>query len=368
MILTKYIIKELCKNQLIVLVILFLVCICQKFLKMVNLVVDGNISICLIFICIALSIPELGKLIIPFSVLVSVPLTFYRLHVHNEILGMYICAINKCIFIKGTLFFSGIILILSGINVTYVSPYCGLYQNKLLFEMYHNVNLVMLTEKKFQVLINKCLVLFIDDIRKKSLYNVFLSNKDKDIFTTIIAEQAEICYMPNGMKLVNLERGICYEIYNKNKLYEDVFITKFAQYQLCLDQNIKILSLKNKINYMTMCQLWHSSSYEARIEFHWRLILLVSVIIMPMITTLLFITITPNYLFLMILTFFLYVMFFVLQILLRFYMFVDTFNPIIYMWKINIIYFMIIGILNFWNSYYIRKIFFMIKFCNKTRV
>lgn len=368
MILIKYIVKEICKNQLIVLTILFLVCFCQKFLKMLNLAIDENIPICLIFLCIGLNIPELGKLIIPFSLFISIPITFYRLHIYNEIIAMYACSVNKYIFIQSVLFFSGIVLIFFGINMLWLAPYCGCYQNKLLSEIYKSVDLTVLTEKKIQLLTNQHLVFYVDNIQERELKNIFLVRKDHNLLTIVIADQGDIYHIFNGLKLITLKKGICYEIYDKQKLYKDICVSKFYKYQVCFDQNVKILHKKNEINYMSMYQLWSSISYEALMEFHWRLTLLVSIIIMPIISTLLFIVVSPNYLSFTIFIFVLHMIFFLLHILLRFYRFLDTDNSVMFIWGINVIYFFIAWFLYFWNSVYIRKLFFIIKYFNFIKV
>lgn len=361
MILIKYIVREAFKNQLIVLIILFLVCLCQKFIKMLNLFVDGNVSIYLIFMFIGLSIPELSKLIIPFSVFISVPITFYRLHMHNEILAIYICSIDKYIFIKSILYFAGIISVFSWINMLWLSPYCGYYQNKLLFELNKNVDLIALTEKKFQSLGNEHSVFFIENISKNKMKNIFLVRKNKEALTVIIANQGNICYLSDRLKLIILEKGICYEIYNKHKLCENIYVSKFHHYKTYLDRNFKILHKKNEISYMSVFQLLNSCVYEAHLELHWRLTLLISIIVMPIIATLLFVTIVPNYISCTIFLIFLYVTFFLLHILLRFYFFKNINNPIIWIWGINIMYIIVALVLNLWNSFYIKKLLFLIK-------
>lgn len=360
MILIKYIVKEVYKNQLIVLLVLFLVCLCQKFLKMLHLIVDENISVFLIFMCVGLNIPELSKLVIPFSIFISVPITFYKLYIHNEILAMYSCAVDKYIFVRSILLCTGIILIFSSINIAWLAPYCGYYQNKLLSEI-NNLDLITFNERKFQSLINKRSIMFVDDIQEKKLRHVFLTRKEKDVLTVITADRGNIYHLYNGSTLIILKKGICYEIHSKKKLYEDIFISKFSQYQTCLDQNIKISRRKNEINCMSMCQLLNSLSSEARIEFHWRLTLLISTVIMPVIAMLLFINIVPNYFLFIMLMIFLYVMFFLSHVLLRFYTFSMIDNPIIWMWGVNIFYFIIAGILNLWNSFYIKRLLLMIK-------
>lgn len=362
MILVKYIIKEACKNQLIVLIILFLVCVCQKFLKMLNLVLCDNISMYLVLICIGLNIPELGKLIIPFSVFISVPITFYRLHMHNEILAMYVCGVDKCVLIRGVLLVVGIISIFSGINMSWLSPYCGYYQNKLLSEINKNVDLFTLTEKKFQFLSTKYLVLFVDNIKEKKLNDVFLVRKSKNALAIIIAEQGDVYCLSNGLKLITLKRGVCYEIYNRKKLYENICISNFFKYQVCLDRHIEVLHKKHEINYMSMLQLWNSFSYEAHIELHWRLTLLISIIILPTIAALLFINISSSYLLFVVFLVLFSTIFFLLHILLCFYMFLEVTNRIMWIWGINIFYIVIALILNLWNSLYIKRVFFLMKF------
>lgn len=361
MILIHYIIKEVYKNQLIVLMILFLVCVCQKFLKMLNLVVDENVSFFFVIVCLLLSIPELGKLIVPFSLFISVPITFYRLHIYNEIIAMCVCSVNRYIFIGSVLFFSGIVVIFLGVNILWLAPYCGYYQHKVFSEVYKNIDYSMLTERKIQFLADKRLVLFVDSIQDAVLKHVFLTRKNNDALTIIVADQGDICHVSNVLKIITLTRGMCCEIFNKNKLYEEICISKFLKYQISLDQDNKMLPVKNEVNFMSIYQLWTASSREACIEFHWRLTLLVSVIIMPIISTLLFIMIPASYLFFTVLVFILHIIFFLLQIYLRFYMFSDVTDSVMYMWSINIIYLLIAGFLNFRDSLCVRRLFFMIK-------
>lgn len=360
MILVKYITKELCKNQLIVFFVLLLVCLCQKFLKMLHLAVYENISIYLFVMCIGLNMPELGKLIIPCSVFISVPITFYRLYVHNEILAMYACSVDKYIFVKSILFFSGVVLIFAWFNISWLSPYCGHYQNALLSEIRKNINLVVLTEKRFQLLENKCLVIFIEHIQRKRLNRVFLVRHDKDTLTAIIAKQGDVYYLLNELNVI-LNSGICYEIYNKKNLYEDICVSEFLQCQMCFDRDVKTVWRRSESNYMSMCQLWHACSYESRVELHWRLTLLISIVIMSIIAMLLFIKVAPHYFLLVALMMCLYITFFFFHILLRFYIFVDVFYPIMWMWGVNIIYCVIAGVLFLWNSYYIKEILLKIR-------
>ncbi|URJ28130.1 LPS export ABC transporter permease LptF [Candidatus Blochmannia vicinus (nom. nud.)] len=361
MIFTKYILKEIFRNQLIILTLLFLVCFCQKLIRMLGLVIDGNISMYLFFICLGLNIPEAGKLLIPFSVFLSVLVTFYRLHIHNEIIAMYSCAVDKYLIIRSIFLFSGIVATFAIINIGWLSPYCSSYQSKLLHEIKENINLTVLSEKKFQPLSTKSLILFADSIQGKKLKHVFLvktnQNKNNGMYTIMTSEHGNVDQNPDGSRLIILEKGTYYEIYNKCELCEHVFITNFSKYKMSINNTVKTLLKKNKsIDHMSIYQLWYSVAPKARVELHWRLTLLMSIFIMPMITTLLTITISYNYLSNFLLTIFLYTIFFVLHTLLRSHIILEKTNPIVWMWVINSIYLLIALLLNAWDTSCMKKL------------
>lgn len=361
MIFTKYILKETFKNQFIILTLLFLVCFSQKLVKMLGLMIDNNISICLIFLCLGLNIPELGKLLIPFSVFLSVLVTFYRLHVHKEIIAMYSCAVDKYIFIRSMVFFSGIVAIFTMINIAWLSPYCSSCQSRLLYQIKENINSVVLSEKKFQPLATKYLILFSDSIQGNTLKHVFLSkknpDKDSDMFIIITADQGSVCRNSDGSRSIILEKGTYYEIYNKCELRKDVFITDFSQYAMLINGTFKRLLKKNEsVDHMSMYQLWCSDQLEMRMEFHWRLTLLVSIFIMPMIAVLLITVVSYNYFSNLLATLVLCTIFFIFHILLRSCVLLDTINPIVWMWVINSIYLSIILLLNSWDTSCMKKL------------
>ncbi|URJ32264.1 LPS export ABC transporter permease LptF [Blochmannia endosymbiont of Camponotus sp.] len=361
MIFTKYILKEIFKNQLIILTLLFLVCFCQKLIRMLGLVIDSNISIYLIFLCLGLSMPESGKLLIPFSVFLSVLVTFYRLHAHNEIIAMYSCAVDKYIFLRSMFVFSWIVATFTMINIAWLSPYCSSYQSRLLYKIKENINLVVLSEKKFQPLVTKYLILFAGSIQGSKLKNVFLSkinpDKDNNMFIIITSDQGSIRRNPDGSRLIILENGTYYEIYNKCELCKDVLITDFSQYQMLINNTIKTLYKENEsVDHMSMHQLWCSDKLEMRVELHWRLTLLVSIFLMPMIATLLITVVSYNYLVNLLVTVFLYIIFFIFHILLRSCVLLDNINPIVWMWVINSIYLSIVLLLNSWDTSYIKKL------------
>ncbi|URJ25127.1 LptF/LptG family permease [Candidatus Blochmannia ocreatus (nom. nud.)] len=358
----KYILKAVFKNQLIILIILFMVCFCQKLIKLLGLLENANVSMYLIVLCLLLNIPELGKLIIPCSTFLGVLITFYRLHVHNEIIAMYSCAVDKVLLIKSILIFSVIIAGFFSIDLAWLSPCCAYYQNRLLYDIKDSINFNDFWEKKIYSLdVAKNLILFIDSVHDQKLKDIFLLkiHRDKDVSTSIIvtADYGNIKQQSDGLKTIVLENGVCYDLYYKNEVYNNVFITDFAQYEMLVNPVFrKIFKQKKSIDYMSMRQLWYCEQLEAQIELNWRLTLLISIFVMPMTAMFLITNFSNSYLFKFLLGMFLYIFFFVSHIILHYYIIVDETNSILWIWLFNGLYLTIIFLCNMWNTVFMKKL------------
>lgn len=354
MILILYTLRKVFKNQSIILVLLLLVCICQKLIKLLEL--ENNISVRLIILYLIINIPELGKLLIPFSLFLSVMITYYQLHIHHEILAMYACGISKYTFIYSILLCSIIVSCIAFVNLFWLCPYCVQYQDNILYKVKKNVFLNICIDKKFQRFFDKRLILFVDEIHNKQLRNVFIANKKQNGYdstvSVITADHGTIQNDFDNFQLIALNKGIYYEIHSNKNVYTDVCVTSFVQHQILIDCNsIFSKNINKSIDYMSMIQLWNSPLLEAYIEFNWRLTLLVSIFVMPIIALLLMINVSNQYLLSFLLAVFLYVSFFFSHILLRSSYMLFSINSVIWIWLINFIYLTIICFLNFRNKF-----------------
>lgn len=360
MILIKYTLKQMCKNHLIILILLFLVCICQKLIKILG--IEHNTSISLIILYIILNIPELSKLLIPFSLFLSVIITYYKLHIHNEILAMYSCGMSKYILIQSVLLYSSIVLCIAFTNLFWLYPYCKQYQDNVLEEVKKHTYFNIYIDKKFQLFSQKNLALLINNINNKKLENVFIANKQKNGYNNTIniitAEQGNIYNNLNHSQAIILNKGTYYKIDNNQKIYTNICITNFSQYKTLIDYNFNFLKKPYKtIDQMSINQLWHSSLEEAYLELSWRLTLLISILIMPTIALLLIINIIYKYLPNFLLSIILYIIFFLSHILLRFYYISSPIHSIIEMWLINLIYLILIYLINIRKTFLLKSFF-----------
>ncbi|ADV33449.1 putative permease [Candidatus Blochmanniella vafra str. BVAF] len=359
MILIRYIIKEVFRNQLIILILLFLVCICQKLIKIVG--VDNPIPVYLIFLHLTLNIPELGKLVIPFSLFLSVFITCYRFHLHNEILAMYSCAINRFFFVKSIFLYSIIVFIISLINVMWLSPYCEQLRYVTLSSINKNIYSIKLVEKKFLLMLSKHTVFFIKKIKNKNLQYIFIVKKNhhingSNVCVIITANNGDVYNYSNNLKAITLKSGTYYEIHYDQLIFTNIYISDFSRYHTLIDYNMKSPQKGFKIvEHMTISQLiCHDSLPEKYIELNWRFTLLVSIIIMPIIALLLVINISNGYFLNFVLAISLYILFFMLHILLRFSITLDYRDSMLYMGGVNVIYFIIALLMNLGKYQYLR--------------
>lgn len=368
MILSKYIYKKIFKNQLIILILLLLVCICQQLIKILGL--GNNAAMYLIFLYLIFNIPELAKLTIPFSLFLSVIITFYRFHIQNEIIAMYSCGIKKYFFFQKILLYSFIIVCFAFINMSWLTAYCEQYQNNILYKIKKNVNFNKFIEKKFEFFPNKNLVLFIDTIDNKILYDVFIIKKRKidnnDIYDIIIADQGSIYRDCNGAQSVVLQAGSYYKIQHNQTKHPQIYITNFFQNQMLINYNNTNFPFKeyNIISSMSIGQLWGSSTIATKIERNWRLTLLISILMMPLIALLFMTNITRHHLPNFLLAIILYTFFFVLNILLRSCVILHCSYASILIVFINCIFFIVSYSISLWK-YFLLKIFFLKNIFNK---
>lgn len=353
MILTKYMLKEIFKNQLIILVLLLFICICQKLIKLVGL--NHDISMYFIFLYFILSIPELSKLIIPLSLFFSIIISYYRFHCHNEILAMYLCGTKKSFFIYNILLYSLILSCIAFANITWLSPYCDHTRNNLLLEIKKQIYFYKFIEKKIYFFFDKKTILFINKINNKTLQDIIIikkkNNPNENIDSIITAAQGNIYYHNNKYpKSINLQTGRHYELIHNYTTYSNFYITNFIQQKMLINHRFNSSNkINNIVNHMSMSQLWNSKTTETQIEFHWRLTLLISIIILPIIALLLMINISYNYLFNFLLSTMLYILFFILHILLKSYAILHYPNSIIWIWLVNYIYFITALIIHLWK-------------------
>ncbi|WP_367680366.1 LPS export ABC transporter permease LptF [Candidatus Fukatsuia anoeciicola] len=356
MIIIKYLAKETAKNQIIILFILLLIFFSQKLVVILRAVVNGDIPINLVFYFLGLGLPEMAQLILPLSLFLSLLMTYNKIYTKSEITAIYACGLGKKSLIITALSLALITAALAAVNVLWLGPWSMKYQEKVLNNAQVNLNLTALLEGRFQSSKNGNTVVFVKNINGKKFNRVFLAqlkpngNQQPSI---MVAKSGYMSECIDGSQLITLDKGTRYE---GTALLRNFRITDFEDYQVTIGYQ-SIIPSSSSSEQMSTSSLWYSNYPAARAEFHWRLTLIIAVIIMALLVVPLSVVNSRQGRVLSVLpAILLYLVFFLFQSSLHSNASRGKLDPLLWLWMINGIYLALAIILNMWDSLVICKL------------
>lgn len=358
MIITRYLVRETFKSQLAILFVLLLIFFCQKLVRIFGAAMDGEVSINLVLSLLCLGVPKMAELILPLSLFLGLLMTLSSMYAESEITVMYACGLGKSILIYAALVLSLITGICATLNVIWFSPWSSRHQDLMMAEAKANPNLSMagLLGEQFKSAENGTSVLFLANFQDNAFEHVFLAQRKLHGHTrpsVLMASGGHIIQRSDGSQVVMLDKGTRYE---GSATLHDFCITHFNKYQSVIWYK-KVTVDSNEAEKMTILQLWASPTAEARAELHWRLTLVVSVLIMAMMVVPLSV-VNPRQgrMLGMLPAMLLYLIFFLLQSTLRSNGAQGKLDPMLWMWMTNIAYLALALILNLWDSIPARRL------------
>ncbi|QOI10811.1 LptF/LptG family permease [Blochmannia endosymbiont of Colobopsis nipponica] len=352
MIITRYLIKAILKNQLIIFLVLLVVFFCQKFVKVLSILVENNVSIFYIFFLVFLSLVDVLKFILPFSLFLGLLITFKNFYMEHEIIGIYTCGLGKFYIMRTVSIFTIFIVVFLAVHIFWVSPWSSYYRDKFLFDLKYRFSALNIISGKFYFLDKRYLLFFISDIKKKFYFkNIFIVKFQpigNNVSSLISAHMGFIDHLQNGDEYLVLNDGVYYEWFKDTDVFSNFFVTNFFKYKLLLTSSKRIYR-SIKVDQMSIHELWDAGTLEANVELHWRFTLIISVWIMSMIATSLSVSCLHKYS-LMSWSFglILYFFFFTLQVSLRFYGVKNNLDHLVlFIWLTNIVYCIIFLAINY---------------------
>ncbi|CUR53749.1 Lipopolysaccharide export system permease protein LptF [Serratia symbiotica] len=359
----KYLTKKILKNQIFILLILFLVFFFQNLIRILDDTINNNISTKLTFFLLLFNIPKIIQLILPLSLFLSILLTLRKLYADSEITIMYSCGLHYKILIIPAMLLAMFTAVIAFINIFIISPIIYNYQSIIINEVKSNLNYSGLTEGQFKSLKNGNIIFFIKNIKNNKLNKIFLAqfqSNNINFPSIITAENGKIEFKKDGSQIIILNKGTSFEC---TKLLHNFNITNFNDYKIFIQyKKITLNNINDNSEQMLIKSLWKSKNQNIRAELHWRLTLVISVILMALLAVPVSL-INPrtgnilNILFAILL----YLFFFLLQTTLHSKTIKEKLDPILWLWGVNFIYFILILLLNLWNTILIRKFRFYLK-------
>jgi lipopolysaccharide export system permease protein len=355
-IIIKYLVHETLKSQIAILFILLLIFFCQNLVRVLSNVVDGDVPTNLVLSLLLLGVPKMAQLIIPLSLFLGLLMTFGRLYTESEITVMHACGLGNRTLIIAAMILAIFTSAMAAVNVFWVNPIASSYQDMIASEAKANPRIAGLIERQFKLSLDGTAVVFIGNVKGSTFNNVFLAQLKTNGTqrpSVVVAEHGNINLQKNGSQVVTLGKGTRFE---GTALLRDFRITDFNNYKAVIGYKVVAVD-NNQSEQMSMKTLWQSNDPDARAEFHWRLTLVVSVVLMALLVVPLSVVNPRQVRVLSTLpAILLYLIFFLLQTVLRSNAGTGKLDPIIWLWGINVAYFAIALVLNLWNTVPIRKL------------
>nr|WP_244866335.1 LPS export ABC transporter permease LptF [Photorhabdus heterorhabditis] len=354
-------IRETLKSQVAILFVLLLIFFCQRLVEILGAAVEGNIPANLVISLLGLGVPEMAQLILPLSLFLGVLMTFSKLYTESEITVMHACGLGKRVLVVSALILALLTSALAAVNVIWMIPWSSKYQEQVLADAKANPSLAAIIEGKFKPSDNGNLVLYIGSVHGDKFKNVFLAQLrpvDNQRPSVVISDGGHMVERPDGRQEVILNHGMRYE---GTAMLRDFRITEFNNYQAVVGHQVSAVD-GDKVEQKSITQLWRDNDKDSRAEFHWRLTLVLSVLIMAMMVVPLSV-VNPRQgrVLSMLPAMLLYLIFFLLQSSLRSNGSKGKLDPLIWMWVVNGAYLMLALVLNIWDTVPMRRIWSRLK-------
>ncbi|WLS90678.1 LPS export ABC transporter permease LptF [Gilliamella apicola] len=351
--------KETLKTQGAILFILLLIFFSQKLIRILSSAIEGNIPRDLIMPLLVLGVSNMADLILPLSLFLGVLVTFGRLYSDSEMVAMHACGVKKNLNYQVVFFLCILTCALTTINCIWFGPWSSLKQDQLVENAKINPSLAGLLAGQFQQTPDGNSVIYISNVDKNNLENVFIAKinpKDNQRPSIIIANKGKTGNDAQGNQIITLDDANRYE---GTAQLKDFRITNFHNYMGIikpkeLDSNNDEI---NDVQQLGLTDLYETKTIKSEAEFYWRLTLIISVPLMAFLVIPLSISnprqgrlaqILPALL--------LYLVYFLLASSIKANAGKGRLDPALWFYIINLGYFVLAIILNCWDNLFMRKI------------
>ncbi|MGX5202341.1 LPS export ABC transporter permease LptF [Aliikangiella sp. IMCC44632] len=288
MILKRYINTEIIKSTLAILVVLILIFISTRFIKYIQLAVDGTISSGAVFKLMALQIPTVAGFLIPLSFFIAILLTLGRLYSENEMAVLKSVGVGERMMIKFILPVAlGLSLVSAGLSF-WVTPWSNLKAKTLLATEKAEAEMGAFLPGRFHENKSKDGVVFVESKDEQGsirrLFSVsglnqaseelniqvaaqgdFLRVQDRSVATKDQLEDS-INQLPKGSYMW-LTQGQHYRFDKTEKHWQ---VTDYQSYFMRVpEEAVKESAVKTKA--LSSIELLSSRTLAAWAEIHWRL-------------------------------------------------------------------------------------------------
>ncbi|GGI70234.1 LPS export ABC transporter permease LptF [Shewanella gelidii] len=286
MIVFRYLIREVLKAQLAVLLVLLTIFLSQHFVRVLADATDGEFPASLVLTLLGLNLPELAVLVVPLSLFLGILLAHGRMYTEHEMVILHGVGISEWYVTRVTLLLAIANMLVVGCLSVYVAPWAEERQNQVLEQAQSEAGLASLVQGRFQTSPNRRAVLFVERIDDKNgLEKVFVAQlpdpEDESGDTNIVlAQRGKVVEDSSGSQSLQLNDGQRYQGNPESVAYQKL---EFTGYQMEIKEQ-EVDARRRKLSALPIEQLMTQLEEPGAVaEFHWRLAIPIALILMTLI-------------------------------------------------------------------------------------
>lgn len=282
-ILDKYLLKELLKTFLAVLIVLLLITFGSEATKLLAMAVEGKIPASIVLQVLLLKVPPALEVVLPLVALLGVMLAMGRLYQDQEMVVLSSCGIAPRYFQKIMVVFLLPIALLTAWISLVVTPWSYHAERILVTEAQTATPVSGLVAGRFNVLPNNQGVLYTKSISESGeLENIWIQRLSADSDTILTAPKGRFEWVDERLILV-LESGVTYQGMHRYQAVEGtVVVQKFERMTLLIPELSAKPARPAKYEIKTS-ELWGSDDLEHQALLQWRLVTPFGVLVLGLI-------------------------------------------------------------------------------------
>ncbi|GGI88214.1 LPS export ABC transporter permease LptF [Shewanella hanedai] len=259
--------------------------ISQHFVRVLANASDGEFPASLVMTLLGLNLPYLAVLVLPLSLFLGILMAHGRMYADSEMVVLHSVGVSEWYITRVTLLLAILNMVITGALSVYVTPWAEERQNQVLEHAQSEAGLAAITQGRFQTSPNGRAVLFVERIgRDNQLDKVFVAQlPDPDAefgqSNIVLAQGGKVVEDETGGQRLQLHDGRQYQATPKQV---DFQVIEFGGYQMQIkDQEVN--ERRRKLSALPIKELMALDSPESKAEFHWRLAIPISIIMLTLI-------------------------------------------------------------------------------------
>ncbi|BDM63429.1 LPS export ABC transporter permease LptF [Shewanella sp. NFH-SH190041] len=285
MIVFRYLIREVLKAQIAVLLVLLTIFLSQHFVRVLADASDGDFPGSLVLTLLGLNLPSLTVLVLPLSLFLGILVAHGRMYAENEMVIFHGVGISEWYVTRVTLVLAVVNMIITACLSLYVAPWAEETQNQVLEQAQSEAGLAALVQGRFQTSPNGRAVLFVEKIGKdNSLSNVFVAqmpdpHDESDATNLVVARSGKVVEESSGSQHLVLNDGTRYQVTPMKRDYQEI---NFGGYGMQIKEQ-EVDQRRRKMSALPIGKLMQLDTPEATAEFNWRLAIPLAIPLMTLI-------------------------------------------------------------------------------------